>query len=210
MIARLAVRWFGLALLSLASACAVFERGPVQAPAAASPVAAPVPAAAPAVAAAPASTTTTPPPAQNKPATAPASGAPSPTPEKAKAATSPAAKPPAPIASKAPAPPAAKAPAAPQLDLAELEKRLRATSAIGTFTKLALKNQVDDLTDKFKAYHQGRSSAKLQDLRQPYELLIMKVLSLLQDEDPALANDIARSRDALWGILSDKTKFTQI
>lgn len=130
----------------------------------------------------------------------------------APAAKAPPAKgsPTAPVAKKEPVPPAAKPDATPHLDLAALEKRLRASNAIGTFTKLALKNEVDDLTGKFREYHDGRSNAKLQELRPPYELLMMKVLSLLQDDDPALANEIARSREALWGILSDKTKFTQI
>ncbi|MGZ5582526.1 MAG: hypothetical protein ACXWF2_05390 [Usitatibacter sp.] len=113
-------------------------------------------------------------------------------------------------AKKEPAPPAAKPDAAPHLDLKALEQKLRATDAIDTFTKIALKNQVDDLTGKFRAFHEGRSNEKLQDLRPAYELLMMKVLSLLQNDDPALANDIARSREVIWGILSDKTKFTQI
>lgn len=115
---------------------------------------------------------------------------------------------PAPIAPVAPA--VAKAPAAPHLDLKTLESRLKETNAIGTFTKIALKNQVDDLLGKFRAYHDGRQPPTLAELRQPYELLIMKVLSLLQKDDPALADDVARSRDVIWGVLSDKNKFTSI
>lgn len=97
--------------------------------------------------------------------------------------------------------------AAPPLDLDLLEKRLRETKAIGVFTKLALKNQVDDLLDSFRAYYQGHSSTSLTQLRQPYEMLMMKVLALLQDSDPLLANDILSSREAIWKILSDKEKF---
>jgi hypothetical protein len=40
-------------------------------------------------------------------------------------------------------------------------------------------------------------------------MLLMKVLSLLQDSDKALANDINASRDAIWGILTDRQKFSQ-
>lgn len=36
---------------------------------------------------------------------------------------------------------------------------------------------------------------------------MMKVLGLLQDNDPALAQTIAYSRQALWGILSDPKEF---
>jgi len=74
-------------------------------------------------------------------------------------------------------------------------------------TKLSLKNQVDDLVDQFRAYHQGQRK-NLSDLRQPYDLLLMKVLTLLQDGDPALAREISASREALWSILADRSKFS--
>jgi len=35
------------------------------------------------------------------------------------------------------------------------------------------------------------------------------VLSLLQDKDPALARDISASREAIWGVLADKSKLAQ-
>ncbi len=77
-------------------------------------------------------------------------------------------------------------------------------------TKITLKNQVDDLLDKFRAYYQGKLRASLAELRQPYETLLLKVLSLLQDSDPALASDIIASREAIWGILSDPKKFSTL
>jgi outer membrane biosynthesis protein TonB len=127
----------------------------------------------------------------------------------------PAAKPPA----KAPASPASKEPApkkesaappAPPLDLASLETRLKETNAIGVFTKLTLKNQVDALLDQFRGYYEGRIKTTLAQLRQPYDQLLLKVLSLLQDSDPPLARAIAQSREAIWGILSDPNKFKSI
>ncbi len=134
----------------------------------------------------------------------------------------PAAKPAAPAekpAAKAPEPPAPKkeaaAPVPPKpapatLDLASLEKRLKETSAIGVFTKLTLKNQVDDLLSQFRAHYQGQAKTTLAALRQPYEQLLLKVLSLLQDSDPPLAQAIADSREAIWGILSDPEKFKKL
>ena len=104
------------------------------------------------------------------------------------------------------APPPAK-PAAAPLDLAALEKRLKETSAIGVFTKLTLKNQVDELLNQFRAHYEGRVRTTLTLLRQPYDLLILKMLSLLQDRDPTLAGAVADSREAIWGILSDPDKF---
>ena len=98
----------------------------------------------------------------------------------------------------------------PPLDLASLEKRLRETKAIGVFTKIALKNQVDDLLNQFRAHYQGRVSVTLAQLRQSYDLLLLKVLSLLQDGDQLLARAIVASRDAIWGILADPAKFATL
>lgn len=98
----------------------------------------------------------------------------------------------------------------PPLDVAELTARLRDTKAIGTFTKLALKNQVDDLLKQFRAHYASGRKAGVDSLRQPYNMLILKVLSLLQDSDPALARTIAASREAIWGILADPEKFNSL
>ena len=76
-------------------------------------------------------------------------------------------------------------------------------------TKLSLKNQVDDLIEKFRAYHRRQGKTTLAELRRNYDMLLLKVLSLLQDSDPPLARDIVRSRAAIWGILEDPRKFTE-
>jgi len=118
---------------------------------------------------------------------------------------------PAPKAKKeAAAPPAAAKPAAPALDLKGLETRLRETKAVGLMTKLALKNQVDDLLDEFRAFYQGKKKTTLRELRHSYDLLMLKVLALLQDADPSLAKAITNSREAIWGILADPTKFASV
>jgi len=88
----------------------------------------------------------------------------------------------------APSPAAAPvAVAPPTLDLASLETRLRAAGAIGVFTKLSLKN-----------------------LRQEYDLLLLKALSLLQDNDASLARAISASRESIWGILVDPAKLAKL
>jgi len=100
--------------------------------------------------------------------------------------------------------------AATTLDLPALEKRLRETKAIGVFTKLSLKNQVDDFLDRFREFHKGSGGATLAELRQAYDLLLLKVLSLLQDSDPSLARAIVTSREAIWSILTDPAKFATL
>ena len=108
------------------------------------------------------------------------------------------------------APSPGKPVAPPALDLASLEQRLRETKAIGLFTKIALKNQVDDLLNQFRAYHQGQAGGALPDLRERYNLLLLKVLSLLQDGDPLLAQAITTSREPLWSLLADPVKFATL
>lgn len=116
----------------------------------------------------------------------------------------------APARSPAPAVTSNKASETPTLNLTELEQRLRDTHAIGVFTKLALKNQVDDLLSAFRTLYKGPDKRPSAELRQRYDLLLMKVLSLLQDNDPSLAAAISSSREAIWGILSDPNKFATI
>ena len=69
---------------------------------------------------------------------------------------------------------------------------------------------MDDLLAQFKAFHQGQSRSTLEQLRQKYELLLMKVVGLLQDGDPALASAVLSSREAIWGILTDPKRFAAI
>jgi hypothetical protein len=117
----------------------------------------------------------------------------------------------APAPKPAPAPVAAPAVAAvPTLDLKSLEQRLRETKAIGVFTKLALKNQVDDLLTAFRSHHKGSPKPPMPELRQNFDMLMLKVLTLVQNDDPSLAKTIASSRDALWGILNDPAKLANI
>lgn len=137
-------------------------------------------------------------------------------------AKAPPAAPTAPAAKAPPPPPTAQAAKkdstssdagkekAPPLDLASLETHLKETKAIGVLTKIALKNQVDDLLGEFRAFYQGKLKTTLAELRRSYDLLVLKVLALLQDSDAPLASAIVASREAIWGILSDPAKFATI
>jgi hypothetical protein len=154
-------------------------------------------------------------PAAPEPVPAPKQATPPPRPAAATKPTPAKPSPPRQAAAPKPASPpvaTAAAPAAsrPPLDLKSLEQRLKETNAIGVMTKLSLKNQVDDLVGQFRDFYDGRLRASLADLRRPFDLLLMKVLSLLQDSDPALARDIHDSRDALWALLSDPERFRKL
>lgn len=111
-----------------------------------------------------------------------------------------------PVASSKP-PPAA---AAPSLDLTALEQRLRDTRAVGVFTKLSLKNQVDDLLSQVRSYYRDRKPPPPAALRPRFDGLVLKVLSVVQDGDAALAAEIWSSREAIWGVLADPAKLDKI
>jgi hypothetical protein len=96
------------------------------------------------------------------------------------------------------------------LDLNALKEQLKETKAIGVFTKLTLKNQVDELLQQFRDFYQGKATVTLAQLRRSYDLLLMKVLSLVQDADRPLASSIVASREAIWGLLSDPKKFSTL
>ena len=99
--------------------------------------------------------------------------------------------------------------AAPTLDVEELKARLRATKAIGVFTKISLKNKVDDLMKQFTAHYQGKRPP-IAELRLSYDLLMMKVLTLLQDGDPPLASAVVSSREAIWTLLANEKSFAAL
>jgi hypothetical protein len=191
----MAARIAGILLAGLVTGCAGVPSTPPEPPVREAPAPAPPPSA--------------PDKSEPKPALPPAKA-----PAASKAPAAPAAVPRKPeVAARKPeaAPPlAAKPEGSPPLDLESLEQRLKETNAIGLLTKLSLKNQVDDLLEQFRDYYQGRLKTTLAELRQLYELLLMKTLSLLQDGDPALAKAINRSREAIWAILSDRDKFSKL
>lgn len=107
---------------------------------------------------------------------------------------------------KAAGTPAAQTP----LALAALEQRLKDTDAIGLFTKIALKNQIDDLLDRIKSHHQGNGNTTLAQLRQSYDQLLARIYELLKEGDPALAGTIMTSREAIWSVITDPLRFAKL
>jgi len=93
------------------------------------------------------------------------------------------------------------------LDLSSLATRLRRTKAISLLTKVAVKNESDDLLEQFRAYHTQTGITTLADLRRSYDSLFHRLHALLRDPDPPLARDIDRSRTAIWEFLADPRKF---
>jgi len=211
-----------LVLLLLTAGCARVtpETAVSQPPAAATPPATPQPAAKPdapakpqAAAPQPAAKPATPAKPQTARAAVPPAGVAAGAPRAAVKVAPPVAKTPAPVArapKPAASPVAAPPAAAATLDLDALKARLRATKAIGVFTKISLKNQVDDLMEQFSEHYEGKATPTMKELRQSYNLLMMKVLTLLQDDDQPLASAIVSSREAIWSLLANPTTFAAL
>jgi hypothetical protein len=146
---------------------------------------------------------------------APEPAAPAPTPEASAPAPPPPAPPPAakpapaPAPAPVPAPEPPPAPSEPKISLEELGQRIKQTPAIGTFSKLALKNDIDDLVDDLRAYHE-RKEGDLDALHQRYEALVLKLLTLLEEGEPELALALSRSREEIWGRLVNPIEFAKL
>lgn len=92
------------------------------------------------------------------------------------------------------------------LDMQTLENRLRETRAIDPLSKLRLKGQIDDLVAQFRQVHESGMSDRVGVLRKPYEQMLARVQSMLS-RDPALAGDLRASRETIWHVLADPSKF---
>ena len=93
------------------------------------------------------------------------------------------------------------------LDFSSLVRRLRKTKAINLRTKVAVKNESDELLEQFRLYHSQTGVVTLVDLRRSYDSLFRELHSLLEHADPPLARDIDSSQAAIWELLADPTKF---
>lgn len=97
-----------------------------------------------------------------------------------------------------------------ELNLHDLEKRVRATPAISVFQKLALQKEVDDLLTRVRHAHSSpNSNSELSPLRRSYDTLLANIQSRL-GRDPQLAGDISASRESIWSVLTDRTKFASL
>jgi hypothetical protein len=114
-----------------------------------------------------------------------------------------------PATTPAPAPPGLPAPAAAAISLEELGQRIRDTEAIGTLTKLSLKNDIDDLVDDIRAFHE-HGEGDLDALHERFEALVLKLMAMLEDKEPELSLALGHSRDDIWRKLMNPVEFAKL
>lgn len=95
------------------------------------------------------------------------------------------------------------------VDLDMLAKGLEHSSAVGLFEKLKLKSAIDDLLDRFKAYHRGTGRFTLDQLQEQYDVLMMRIATQLQDKDVALHGQLCNAWDSIWATLQDRQAFLE-
>lgn len=88
-------------------------------------------------------------------------------------------------------------------DLVALETKISNTSAINIFDKLKLKNGIDSLTSEFDQFHSGQSANSLGDLKLRFEDFLHSTVAMLREGDPSLAEELVRSREELWKLLTN-------
>ena len=91
-----------------------------------------------------------------------------------------------------------------------LEAEIRKTKAFGTFAKLSLSGDINKMVADLKTYHAGGSPLTLEQHREQYDLLYMKVVSQVQDKDPELFNKLCNAWDPLWAELQDVDNFKKV
>jgi hypothetical protein len=96
-------------------------------------------------------------------------------------------------------------------DLEALVDRISHSKALGFFTKLSLKLDIDGFLKMVKEYHdKGGAEETLEQLHERYEVMVHKLVVLLQNEDEELVESIEDGRDKLWARLADAKKFAGI
>jgi len=95
-------------------------------------------------------------------------------------------------------------------DPGTLAERLRQTNAIGFFTKLQLKGDIENLVKEVDDHYAGKNNATLMQLHERFQLLFHKIVTLVQNKDPQLAKDITSARQSLWEWVSDPNKSVKL
>ena len=93
------------------------------------------------------------------------------------------------------------------VDLQILGDMLADTKAIGLFTKLSLKKDIDKVLLRLKKFHGGKSKFTLEQLEEQYDLLLIKIAIHLQDNDLALHKHLCNAWLEIWEELRDFDRF---
>ena len=95
------------------------------------------------------------------------------------------------------------------VDLKLLADMLAKTKAVGLFTKLSLKKDINNVLKRLNQFHDGKSNFTLEQLEEQYNLLLMKIAIHLQDNDLALHRHLCNAWLVIWEDLRDFDRFKE-
>jgi hypothetical protein len=96
-----------------------------------------------------------------------------------------------------------------ELSLLALGERIRETPALTMSRKNALRTEIDGLMARFRRAHARGGGAEVAALRAPYNRLMAKMRSMLE-QDPKLAADVTASREPIWEVLASRSQFASL
>lgn len=94
-------------------------------------------------------------------------------------------------------------------DLDNLRARIRKSKAVGPLTKLKLRGEIKALLKKLELYHSGKGHSNINQLNERFDLLYMKVVSLVQEKDPDLHRQLCNSWEPLRRSLQSPSYFSR-
>jgi hypothetical protein len=92
-------------------------------------------------------------------------------------------------------------------DLHKLADALGKSDAVGWVEKLRLKSSIDELIGRMRDFHRGARRYTLAQLQEQYDLLMMRIAGLLQDNDKALHGRLCNAWHSIWATLQDRQRF---
>lgn len=95
------------------------------------------------------------------------------------------------------------------VDLELLALGLKKSKAVGLIEKLRLKSAIDDMLDRFVAYHAGDNRYALTELQEQYDVLLMRIASNLQHKDTNLHGQLCNAWKLIWLDLEDPVRFEE-
>jgi hypothetical protein len=93
------------------------------------------------------------------------------------------------------------------IDVDTLTDDLGSTDSIDFITKLELNDELDNLIEAFRKFHDGSDDHSLAALYARFDRLLRTTLDLIEDGDPPLFLKLKQSRSRLWQVLVDREEF---
>lgn len=94
------------------------------------------------------------------------------------------------------------------ISIEAMQKMLRRAEGIGLWTKIKLERRINRFTEDFYWYHKGANGKSLLQMRERFNALHSRVVTLLQARNPGMSKQFSDARDVLWFAYRNPGAFT--